>query len=188
MLAPARFAAERRIGLVAAPGGLATPDGRLAVRGTDLDVDGVAAPLTTLADAAGRAGVPPGRATTAYEPVTAWRPDEPLVIDPEAAATLAAWFALGAAVLPALGGTEVTLWPEHLDIATTCGEQVNVGLSPGDADHPLPYAYVGPWDPAAVRGGDPFWNEPWGASLAWSPGLGADDVRAFVADGLGRLP
>jgi hypothetical protein len=185
VLAPARYAAERRIGLAAAPGGFGTPDGRLRVRRGDLVVGGAAAPLTTLAEAAERAGVEPGRHTGTYAPVTPWRPDQPLLVDAGDAAALAAWFALGDDVLRGLGG-DVTLWPEHLDIATSLDARVNVGLSPGDDDHPLPYAYVGPWD-LGVVGTDPFWNEAWGASLPWSPSTGATEVEAFVADGLGRL-
>jgi hypothetical protein len=50
------------------------------------------------------------------------------------------------------------LWPEHFDLAVGVDE-VNYGVSPGDAGHPLPYAYVGPWEP---REG-PFWNAPFGA-------------------------
>ena len=37
------------------------------------------------------------------------------------------------------------LWPEHFDLGCNV-EGVNFGCSPGDAGHPEPYVYVGPWD------------------------------------------
>ena len=36
------------------------------------------------------------------------------------------------------------LWPEHFDVGIDANE-VNYGVSPGDASCPEPYAYVGPW-------------------------------------------
>lgn len=184
VLAPARQAAEGRIGLRAWPGGFGTPDGRLRVEGASLVVDGVAHALTTLGAAAAVAGVPPGRDSGTYDPVTAWRPDAPLAVDAGAAATLAAWFDLGTAALGRLtaeldDAAPITLWPEHFDVATTAGE-VNYGASPGDDDHPRPYLYVGPWLP---RTGDPFWNEPWGGSIGDAHVAGVDDALAFFRRG-----
>lgn len=185
VLAPRRVAVDGHIGLVPAAGGFATPDLRLGVVGGDLVVDGRAAPITTLAEAADRAGVPPGTHSGAYEPVTAWRADEPLTIDPAAATLLAEWFALGAAVLRRFeGAAPATLWPEHFDLATTVGE-VNVGASPGDGGHPLPYLYVGPRSTDGLQ--DPYWNEPFGASLPWSPDVDEAAALAFFREGLGRL-
>ena len=89
------------------------------------------------------------------------------------------WFALGNEALQQLVAmeadaepSEIQLWPEHFDIATTIA-RVNYGASPGDAEHPEPYLYVGPWEP---RKG-PFWNEPFGASL---PCMEVPDVAAAV--------
>jgi hypothetical protein len=62
---------------------------------------------------------------------------------------------------------EPVLWPEHLDVAVTVDE-VNYGISAGDGEHPLPYAYVGPWTPRT----GPFWNEPFGASAPVDGDLG----------------
>lgn len=82
----------------------------------------------------------------------------------------------------------IRLWPEHFDVATTLGDEAagtraNFGGSPGDADHGLPYLYVGPWadppDPA-----DPFWNARGfrGAELRYDELLGApDQLAAAVA-------
>ena len=52
-------------------------------------------------------------------------------------------------------------------------------MSPGDAGHPLPYAYVGPWTP---RQG-PFWNASFGAVRAAAELPDADAVAAFFAEG-----
>ncbi|HET7119947.1 MAG TPA: hypothetical protein VFI17_01705 [Solirubrobacterales bacterium] len=83
---------------------------------------------------------------------------EALGVDPEAAAALAAWFEFGTAVLERLRGeanvneapTEPILWPEHFDVAIEMGREdqgrrATYGFSPGDENHPEPYAYVAPW-------------------------------------------
>lgn len=57
--------------------------------------------------------------------------------------------------------------PEHFDHAVAVdldGEAVNVGFSPGDANMPEPYVYVGPHDTADLDGG--YWNAPFGAVLS----------------------
>ena len=51
------------------------------------------------------------------------------------------------------------LWPEHFDVAVTDNE-VNYGVSAGDDGHPLPYAYVGPWDFAANARTEPSRTRP----------------------------
>jgi hypothetical protein len=191
VLAPARYAEERRIGLRATPGGFGTPplpDGRiLRVEDAGLVVErGSALAITkleTLAQAAVDAGVEPGRHTGVYDAATDWEPDRPLPIEDESAAFLAAWFAFTDAVLGELRAearepSEIQLWPEHFDLAMDVAEgrsRVNVGGSPGDAEHPLPYLYVGPWE---LDRDDPFWNEPFGSSLPYDELLAAGDQRA----------
>ncbi|TML07060.1 MAG: hypothetical protein E6G41_05415 [Actinobacteria bacterium] len=49
---------------------------------------------------------------------------------------------------------EIHLWPEHFDVAIELGE-ATFGVSPGDENHPEPYAYVAPW--SAPAPGE-FWN------------------------------
>jgi len=70
------------------------------------------------------------------------------------------------------------LWPEHFDLAITVDE-VNYGVSPGDAAHPQPYAYVGPWTP---RTGE-FWNAPFGALRPHTDIPTADALAAWFAEG-----
>ena len=52
-------------------------------------------------------------------------------------------------------------------------------MSPGDAAHPLPYAYVGPWTPP--HGG--FWNASFGAVRMAEQLPDADAVAAFFTAG-----
>jgi hypothetical protein len=192
ILAPLRYAADGRIGLRAVPRGFGHDLAR--VEGSQLVASSAGgetrAALTTLGDAAALAGVLPGRHSGTYVPETTWLPDTPLAIDEAAADTLASWFAFGTAVLEQLATeieapTAITLWPEHFDVALTCGpddRRVNVGASPGDAEHPLPYLYVGPW--SAVDRGESYWNEPFGASLRSDEASDLDQALAFVRRGL----
>src|SRR5205807_10340480 len=73
------------------------------------------------------------------------------------------------------------LWPEHFDLVVTVDE-VNCGVSLGDAAIDEPYAYVGPWQP---RTGD-FWNVPFGAARPLREFPDEDAVAAFFARGRGR--
>ena len=85
--------------------------------------------------------------------------DDPIEVDPAAAAELADWLARGERALRELApDVEPVLWPEHFDLGIQLDE-VNYGISAGDAGHPRPYAYVGPW----TRREGPFWNAPFGA-------------------------
>lgn len=186
-----------RIGLRPTPGGFGQPehveDGRrrrLRIDGASLvvldgDVERWHA-LTTAGEAAAAAGVELGPPTGAYEPSTAIDPDQALAIDLDAAAELCTWFDRVNRALEAVRRNHadaepglVQLWPEHFDVACTIDE-VNLGGSPGDADHPEPYLYVGPWTP---RPGS-FWNEPWGASLPWDEVPDVDAAVAFLEAGL----
>lgn len=118
--------------------------------------------------------------------------DQPLRVDPEAAAVVAGCHALGDAALRAwsdeIAGEEpsaVKLWPEHFDIAISAGE-VNYGASPGDEGHQGPYLYVGPWSGRPEQDHD-FWNAPFGALLAVGDGMVVDDAVAFFRAGRARL-
>ncbi|MET0490902.1 MAG: hypothetical protein ABW143_11775 [Acidimicrobiales bacterium] len=206
VLGAALYQGRRRIGLRQFTGGFATQnylhlrDGaaverRVMVVGTEIIVrdDDLAggtiedrAPITTLAAAGALVDVVPGMPADMYTPAPLPAVDEELVVDAEAAAFLAELTAIGYAALVILCAhfvhdepVEVQLWPEHFDLATSFAE-VNYGLSPGDAGHPWPYFYVGPWSPPPVGG---FWNEPFGASLEVQEVPTVDEVLAFFGTG-----
>ncbi|HSS32782.1 MAG TPA: hypothetical protein VLL27_05830 [Solirubrobacterales bacterium] len=187
---------DNEIALRASPGGFGTPKfefegGRRQVRveGVELvaAVDGEErrAPLTSLAEAA----------TVVAELLPAADLDpEPLDVDPAAAATLAAWFAFAEAALNGLaatasvadGATAPILWPEHFDLAIelgeeAAGERATYGFSPGDENHPEPYAYVGPWR-QGVEG--ELWNAVGfdGAELGYGELLAASDPAATASE------
>ena len=210
VLGAALYQGRRRIGLRQFTGGFATQnylhlrDGaaverRAMVVGTELIVrdDDLAggtiedrAPITTLAAAGALVDVVPGMPADMYTPAPLPAVDEELVVDPEAAAFLAELTAIGSAALVILCAhfvhdepVEVQLWPEHFDLATSFAE-VNCGLSPGDAGHPWPYFYLGPWSPPPVGG---FWNEPFGASLEVQEVPTVDEVLTFFGTGRGSL-
>jgi hypothetical protein len=69
--------------------------------------------------------------------------------------------------------------------------RVNLGASPGDESSAVPYLYVGPWDRTwLATQSDGYWNQPYGAALAFDGDLDAAAERRameFVAAGLDRL-
>lgn len=199
VLAAARHQATGRIGLRVTPGGFGTPpfpvDGiehQVRIDGVDLVVvegDSVRRmPLRTVGEAAAFVGIEPGAPPGVYPPATSVDPDAVLPIDPAAAATIHDWFRLSGSALDRLCATDPPpgpiplpqLWPEHFDLAVTIAE-VNYGGSPGDADHPAPYAYVGPWRRDGLAGD--FWNEPFGASRPGDELRSEDDLLAFFEQG-----
>ena len=201
VMAATQYAHKRRLGLRQATGGFATQpfvvDGaerRLVVVGTELvrrdDLRGEATerrvPITSLRAAAGLAGGTLGMPSDAYRPSPLPDPDAELAIDPRASALIAGFYALVQAALIVFtaelapeGPSEIQLWPEHFDVATTIS-RVTYGGSPGDGDHDEPYLYVGPFEPPP-RGG--FWNEPFGASQPWGEIAGVDDALRFFREG-----
>src|SRR5690606_18524677 len=81
----------------------------------------------------------------------------------------------------------VQLWPEHFDVAVEIGneargERAAFGVSPGDAAHDAPYAYVSAW--ADVDRTDPFWNDTAfpGASLGYETLRASTDPESTLAD------
>jgi hypothetical protein len=192
VLAAARYRAVGRIGLLPVHGGFGTPtfDGRrLEVLGVDLvTFDGIEEtrePITTLRSAGTFAGIEPGAPADVYRPATPLDLDAGLEVDPDAARALADWLEL---VWDALGEFasahrdeapgDAQLWPEHFDVSMSMND-VNYGGSPGDAQHPEPYLYVGPFTPRA----GPFWNEPFGASRSGSLVASVADAVAFFEAG-----
>jgi hypothetical protein len=188
VLAGPQYRRSGTIRLRVVPGGFATvrePD--LRVEGTEL----VAAERLPLdgrgcADLAAAAGVDVGVPEGLYHDHSGVPPEEPLRVDPAAAAHLAACFAAGDTALRAVAataGADVTpvLWPEHFDLGITMDE-VNYGLSPGDGYLGEPYAYVGPWK---ARRGE-FWNAPFGAARTVRELPTAEALTRFYATGRER--
>ena len=182
VISPLRVQATgNEIALEPRPGGFGTPDlpggGWTGVAdGGVVAPDGTRAPITSLRAAAQHVGLA-GAADL---------PDEPLAVDPEGAAAVAALLARGDAALRALladaaaddQASEIHLWPEHFDIAIELGAgdaRATYGVSPGDAEHVDPYAYVGPWTPPPEG---PLWQAE-GFSGAQAPADDADAILAF---------
>jgi hypothetical protein len=196
IVAPARKP-DNEIALEATGGGFGTPEfefegarHRVRVEAGELvhEAGGEErrAPLGTLAEA--------GRAVAGLLPAGSELSEDALAVDATASLALGAWYELGAATLsqlvaeasPADEATPPRLWPEHFDIAIemgpeSSGARANYGLSPGDGDHPEPYAYVGPWT-AEVSG--ELWRATGfrGAELGYSSLFEADDPVAAALD------
>jgi hypothetical protein len=191
VLKPARERANGKIGLRYTVHGFGTPffgqDRQVRVEGVELVDDSPAgesrAELTTLGAAAAHVEVP-----LAIE-------DEPLEVDPAAAAFLADWYGFAFSVLEELRAeaetgadpSRVQLWPEHFDVSVELGDEAagrraGYGCSPGDEEHPEPYLYVRAWDESAASGTG--WNATTfpGAELAYADVLAAPDQRAAALD------
>ena len=175
VLAGPQHRAAGTIRLRVVPGGFAQVAGPLRVVGGELLGDGVRVPLRgTVAEVAAAAGVEPGAPSGLYSDHAELGVDDALQVDPVAADSLADWLARSErAMLAFAPDARPVLWPEHFDLGIQWDE-VNYGCSLGDAGHPLPYAYVGPWTP---RSG-PFWNAPFGALR---PAAALPDAGALTA-------
>ena len=185
-----RKAANGKFGLRWTLGGFGTPffgndtqvrvEGRLLVRQQCDKFD--ADTITTLGAAAKFLGVEATSDQAEHDTVALGDLDRPLTVDGELVAFISDWFGMATAALEELRCTpeapdpsRVQLWPGHFDVAVEIGDadseritRATYGASPGDAAHPEPYLYVGPWGP--VDPGDPFWNDTafTGASLPYA--------------------
>lgn len=176
------------IRLAVRPDGFAGTALPIAVHGAEFTwQDGhapLAGPAGALAQAAGLDYGPPVGVYEVLDPLPA---DVDLEIDADAAALIhRSLYAGGFALKQVLPDNHPVLWPEHFDVAVTADE-VNYGVSAGDAFHELPYAYVGPWTP---RNGA-FWNAPFGALRALDPTHDldrlAEDITGFFTEGRAEL-
>jgi hypothetical protein len=183
VIAGPQHRSDGTIRLKVTPGGFAGVTSGLRVQGTDLVGPAGRWPLRgTLRELAAAAGVTGGPPEGLYADSSGVDLDEPLAVDAGAAELLEAWFARGDAALRAFAPESApVLWPEHFDLAITLDE-VNFGVSPGDAGHPGPYAYVGPWEPRAGE----FWNAPFGALRPATQLPDAAAVAAFFSEGRHR--
>lgn len=166
LMAGPQFEQSGSIELKVSPGGFATTrppairvdGGALVVGDRHVSMHGL-----TIAELADVIGLAVRDLRDVYETGPELGPDEPLTVDQEAAEEIAVAYGLGDAALGLLApDRKRVLWPEHFDIGIDA-DDVNYGVSPGDLEIPVPYAYVGPWSFQAT-GGDPFWNSPYGAS------------------------
>lgn len=205
VVAPARKAVTGRIGLRPTGDGFGTPpfdDGtRIVVRGDELRREpGGGTRITTLREAADFLGVDLMPDPGVGHDLPPFAPDAPLEVDATASLALGGWYAFGQQVLDGLAGlgavvsvSEAQLWPEHFDLAVVAeaggGRAVNVGASPGDGWSDDPYVYLGPHHIAGLD--DPFWNAPFGATIAHRTlAVSADPLAAaldLVATGLALL-
>lgn len=180
-----------RLRVAGAPTPAVTTTAEPAVR---LDASGVTGPaatllwsgVTTAAAAAARIGVEPARADV-YRDTSGLAAGDVLDVDPDEVAALLHWYATGAAAMAAFApGVVPVLWPEHADLALTL-DDVNYGVSPGDAFSAEPYAYVGPWS----LPDDLFFDVPFGAFRTRSQTPDPEAIAAFFAEGrqaAGRAP
>lgn len=108
-------------------------------------------------------------------------PDGTITLDPVTGTILGDWYALGQramdeaiASLPDPQAGVTRLWPEHFDLGVDIAVdpigkpevRCNLGAAAGDAFHPEPYLYVGPWT-SDRPGPTEFWNAPFGATLGF---------------------
>jgi hypothetical protein len=184
VLAGPQYAECQDIRLRSTAGGFGTvgePD--IRIDGVELVAGGSRHRLEgTIAQIAERAGLTPRELSDVYGDGSGVGLDHEVSVDPGAAAEIASAYARGEAALRALSSDEEpVLWPEHFDIGISVDE-VNYGVSPGDAHVAEPYAYVGPW---TQRSG-PFWNMPFGAVRPMRELPEAVDVEAFFREGSQR--
>jgi len=179
VLAGPQYRASRTVRLRPEDGGFGTvaaPSLRV-LGGLVVSAEGsTAADTRTCAELATAAGVIAGAPEGVYAGGSGVDPDEVLHIDSASVTVITAGFALGDAALRAFApGVAAVLWPEHFDLGISLDE-VNYGVSAGDAYLAEPYAYVGPWQPRAGA----FWNAPFGAAR---PISALTDLAAFFAEG-----
>lgn len=125
------------------------------------------APITTLRAAAELVGTEPATVAAETDSPELGDLDADLGATLETGRFLADWFGFAWATLEELRVTpdavdveRTQLWPGHFDAAIAMGDagagaRATFGASPGDAGHPAPYLYIGPWGPLDD---DPFWN------------------------------
>jgi hypothetical protein len=191
VISPLRVQATgNEIALRVRPEGYGTPDlpdgGWVGTRGTQLvlvggDGDEDTTAITSLRAAARFVGLD--------DRVASALPDDALEVHNGAALILADAWATGEEALQALldgassadDASPINLWPEHFDIATELGTgdtRATYGVSPGDADHAEPYAYVSPWTAPAETGLHTFWNA---AAFTGAERLLVDDPDEVLA-------
>jgi hypothetical protein len=179
LIAGPQYRSSGTIRLAVRPDGFAAVTIPVAVHGTDLvlpnDAVPLEGPMSSIADAAGIVAGPPEGSYTIVDPL---QPDFDLRLNGEAAEWVnRSHYAGGYALKSFLPECHPVLWPEHFDVAVT-EDEVNYGVSAGDGQHPMPYAYVGPW---TVPTGS-FWNAPFGALYPLDRATDVDGLAKRIAD------
>jgi hypothetical protein len=206
-----RYQVTGRFGLRASPGGFATPafslqgghpgalevlrvSGTLLVRESKGRASAARLDGSSLAQLAAFASADLSAPFSCGEDGPALGdPDEPLALEPAPARALASWYCFGSAVLDQLvahlpsgaWASDVQLWPEHFDLATSVGAAgaglLDAGFSPGDRFEGSPYLYLSVAEPPP--GPDPsFWNAPFGALRRRDQVLGSPDPEQAALD------
>ncbi|WP_167102456.1 hypothetical protein [Mycobacterium sp. DL592] len=140
----------------------------------------LAGPVRTLVAASGLDFGPPP--DDIYHSVASLELDTVLDIDAAAAEVLyRSLYAGGFAIKTVLPEAHPVLWPEHFDVAAT-DDEVNYGVSAGDDGHPLPYAYVGPWDFSENPRTGAVWNATFGALHPLDLDADVDALAAQITD------
>lgn len=184
LLAGPQYERAGTIRLQVTESGIRTKDGEGAIEGDSLvvrrDGDTVRVPLKgTITALAGAAGLKPSVPEGLYHDHSSLEPSSEIDLDQATAAELLDWFRRGQRGMQMFASDEEpVLWPEHFDLGIS-KDDVNYGISLGDAAHPEPYAYVGPH---TVPTGD-FWNAPFGAARPAAQLATAEDVAAFFSEG-----
>lgn len=176
------------IRLAVRPDGFAGTAVPIAVHGTRLEwPDGavaLAGSVSGIVQASGLDFGPPPE--DVYHPVAPLVLDTVLDLDERAAEAVSrSLYAGGAALKAVLPERHPVLWPEHFDVAVTDNE-VNYGVSAGDDENPLPYAYVGPWDFTANARTGPFWNASFGALYPLDLSADVDTLTTDIAEFFSR--
>jgi hypothetical protein len=173
---------QRRAGgrftLRVTPGGFATTGApALRLDGTDLVVDESrrVAVAGTFSDLAAALGVDFGPPPDAYSDGSEASAEDEVSLEAASARLIQTWYLVADAALRMMAPRQTPiLWPEHFDVAILL-DDTSYGVSPGDAFHPTPYAYV--------SGGDhdrsDFWNAPFGAIRSHDQMHGIDDLVTF---------
>jgi hypothetical protein len=179
LIAGPQYRSSGTIRLAVRPDGFAAVTIPVAVHGTELvlpnDAVPLEGPMSLVAEAAGIVAGPP---EGVYEIIDALPADADLNLDVEAVEWVnRSHYAGGYALKSFLPECHPVLWPEHFDVAVTDNE-VNYGVSAGDEQHPMPYAYVGPW---SVPTGE-FWNATFGAIYSLDHATDVDGLTKRIAD------
>ena len=148
LLGGPQYEQSKSIHLRVTPGGFGTVAApAVRVQGGSVVVEGRAVPLSgrTVAEVAADAGLTARSLDDVYSGGSGLTEDHTLTVDGACAAELAEAFRVGDEALAEFApDAQRVLWPEHFDLGITL-DRVNYGVSPGDADIGVPYAYVGPW-------------------------------------------